>query len=183
MYNHLIKAMAEMRHNTLENYIVPGLRSSLVGGAGHGKVRVFEASRDTFEFITPHSHRFDFFAFVLQGTYKNTIFSRGDGEGSELYCESTIHQVCGPDGRIQDSTPARDDRPTGYVRDVRTWGRGESLFMDHRQIHSVKFSRDAIILFFEGPQKIDTSRMIEPWVDGRCVPTFKVEEWMFQREG
>ncbi len=60
MSNQLIKAVLGMANNPIRHYIAPGLTSSLVGGGGHGKVRLFQADRETREWVTPHSHRFDF---------------------------------------------------------------------------------------------------------------------------
>ena len=51
---HIWDAVKHMRSNRLKNYIAPGLHSSLVGAAGgnHGRVRLFEAERDTRDIIT-----------------------------------------------------------------------------------------------------------------------------------
>jgi hypothetical protein len=49
------------------------------------------------------------------------------------------------------------------------------------QVHSIFFSRGAIVLFFEGSKESDTSIILEPFVNNEIVPTFKVEPWMFKK--
>jgi hypothetical protein len=168
-----------MLNNRLRNYIVPGLDSSLVGGGEHGKVRMFEASRNTRDSITPHNHRFDFGCIVLAGEVQNTLYIP-DSEGS-AWCRSTIDQVCGADG-VRDFVHTREDQPRRYSQSCAVYSAGQTYTMGSEEIHSIVFSRGAQVLFLEGPSKTTRSVMIEPWIDGRCIPTFEVKEWMFQQE-
>lgn len=186
--NPIVDALQPMLNSKLRNYIVPGLDSYLVGGvqpngisAGteFGKVRLFDAVRQTFEFVTPHNHRFDFTCLVLRGMVKNTIFWPG-GENAELWCPSTIAQVCGANGLLE-YNHVRDTEPTPWSPESITYVAGETYSMTFAQIHSIKFWKGAKVLFFEGPPKAPTSTMLEPWVDGRCIPTFRTEPWMFER--
>lgn len=173
------KAIEPMRNNTLRNYIVPGLTSHLIGGPKAGLVRLFHAERETLEFITPHSHRFDFTCLVLNGDVANTIFRPGYTYDEE-WCLSTINQVCGKDG-LNDYQHIREEKPSFWRGETLKYTTGDTYSMKHLEIHSIKFSKDTRVLFFESPQLTVTSQMIEPWVDGRCIPTFKTESWMFER--
>lgn len=177
MIEEILKAIGPMRNARLGNYIAPGLTSVLIGGDNHGKVRLFESSRETLEFITPHSHRFDFTAIVLEGWVVNTLFLRGGGED---WCRSHITQVCGTGG-IMDYEHKRETSPFKWYRAATTYKAGATYSMKHSEIHSIRFSGGAKVLMFEGPQLTTRSVMLEPWVDGRVVPTFRTEGWMFQR--
>lgn len=176
MNKHVFKIISEMKNSKIKNYIVPGLSSSLIGGGDFGKVRLFEASRTQFEFITPHSHRFDFACFVLRGTVENTSWIRCDTDDGEYYQLSLLnfnkpfgHYTLEEGGKFYYYT----NRQTIYSDN---W-----YFMNHKDFHSVKFSRDAVVLFFEGPEKLDHSFILEPVVNGKKVSTFHIRDWMFMR--
>lgn len=175
----ILAAVQPMKHNRLGNYIAPGLISHLVGGGEFGKVRLFTAERSTQEFITPHSHRFDFTCFVLKGSVHNTLFKPGSGH-CEPWCLSTIDQVCGAQG-IMKYEHTRDESPTYWYPSVRQWVAGETYSMTSNEIHSIKFERGSQVLFFEGPQVQTTSQMLEPWENGKVIPTFRTESWMFDK--
>jgi hypothetical protein len=174
----LIAAVGPMLNNRLRNYIVPGLSSYLVGGAAHGKVRMFHAERTTRDMITPHSHRFDFTCLVLQGHVRNNVY--WPHSGGDAWCLSTIQQVCG-EGGVLSYTHVREDKATRFECITKEYGPGDVYSMACHEIHSIEFYRGSKVLFFEGPQIWETSQMIEPWVDGRVVPTFRTEDWMFLR--
>lgn len=173
-------AIEPMRHNRLRNYIVPGLTSHLIGGGEHGKIRLFHAERATRDVITPHSHRFDFTCLVLAGFVRNTLYFE-QFNGDEEWCVSTIDQVCGANG-LREFVHTRDTAPTRFRRDVREYKPGDTYSMTYEEIHSIEFAMGTKVLFFEAPQVVNRSKMIEPWVDGKVVPTFRTEDWMFLRD-
>jgi hypothetical protein len=175
----ILSAIQPMKHNRLRNYIAPGLTSHLVGGGEYGKVRLFTAERYTMEFITPHSHRFDFTCLVLRGGVHNTIFSPG-GAHCEEWCVSTINQVCGLDGLLK-FTHVRDEEPSYWFPVMNSYRAGDTYSMNHEEIHSIRFERGSEVLFFEGPQLQTFSHMLEPWEHGKVIPTFRTEPWMFDR--
>jgi hypothetical protein len=175
----IIEAVQPMLNSRLDNYIVPGLVSELVGGEVNGKVRLFHTNRTATDFVTPHSHRFDFTCLVLKGIVRNTLFVEG-GETGDEWCASSIDQVCGADGLLN-YTHTREAAPTRWTQDTHVYEAGDTYSMRFDEIHSIQFSRGTKVLFFEGPWLTRQSRMIEPWVGGRVVPTFKTESWMFQR--
>lgn len=177
----LLKALKPMMHSLVRNYATPGLTSSLIGGGGHGKVRLFQSDRDTREWVTPHSHRFDFTCLVLRGSVENILFTRASyrlAAGSNLYVTATIRPRNGGMGGYE---VAHGENPESWVEEPTTYRAGDTYSMTSRQIHSIRFSRDAIVLFLEGPEVIDTSLILEPFSDDALVPTFATAPWMFQR--
>lgn len=78
-----------------------------------------------------------------------------------------------PDGStnwLQPGSQAHQSTP--YVH-------GDFYSMKASEIHSITFSRDALVLFFEGPEKATETLILEPFVDGQTVPTFQVQPWMY----
>lgn len=182
LMNTIRQAIKPMQHSALRNYIIPGLNSHLIGGGEFGKVRVFEASRSARDFVTPHSHRFDFTCIVLAGVVRNTIYREQHmiSQG-EAWCMSAIGQVCGADG-ITRYEHERSDKASYWAPETMGYATGQSYSMTFKEIHSIQFDRGTQVLFFEGPQKVERSCMLEPWVNGKVVPTFKTEFWMFERD-
>jgi hypothetical protein len=171
-----IKMLLAMRHSPLRNYIVPGLTSWLIGSPSeNGCVRMFQCEREQMEFITPHSHRFDFQCLVLAGNVENRIWSRETYAG-DWYTSSTL--VCEGPGKYKTvgGTIGR------WSSTARIFNTGDCYSMTHREVHSIKFSKDACVLFFEGPLADDSSTILEPHVDGITIPTFKTESWMFNAD-
>ena len=168
-----INVIRSMRRSTLLNYIVPGLSSSLLTD---GVVRLFEASREQHGDIVPHSHRFDFTCLVLRGRVTNRIW-KPDAKG-ECYQSSTLAY----NGAPGDYAIERDEVGAWSYRD-NFFTAGEWYTMEADQIHSITFSADATVLFFEGPTIRPGTTILEPVVAGRRVDTFKVEDWMFLKTG
>jgi hypothetical protein len=52
--------------------------------------------------------------------------------------------------------------------------------MKDNGIHSISFSRDAVVLFIESASTKNKSSILEPVVNGKVIPTFEVKEWMFK---
>lgn len=171
-------ATGGMTHSVVRNYVTPGLTSSLVGGPGHGCVRLFESDRDTREWVTPHSHRFDFTCIVLAGQVENiefTLSSRGDA-----YARGVLRPV---DGGLGQYEAVHGEVGETYAETTRIYAPGDTYSMLHSEIHSIRFSRGARVLFFEGPNVSDTSVFLEPYSNGATVRTFAVQPWMFQKDG
>jgi hypothetical protein len=167
--------LLSMRHSTVENYVVPGLTSSLIGNpSASGTVRLFECSRNHQEVITPHSHRFDFECHVLEGTVTNRVWTP-DSRGDE-------HQTIRLDykGKIGEHKK--------YPQDIRRWSygtnfyqKGDSYSMTCDEVHSIWFSRDTKVLFLEGATKREFSIALEPVVNGVLIETMQVQPWMFRK--
>lgn len=171
-----------MRHSAVRNYVVPGLTSYLIGKPSpFGTMRLFHSEREHQESITPHSHRFGFQCWVLRGWVRNRIWREikyweHDKTGDKWH--STELKYRGEFGEY-DAKPG-DIAPWFYEDSV--YKAGACYGMTADDVHSIWFSRDALVLFFEGPPERDCSRILQPVADGALVPTFKVEPWMFERD-
>jgi hypothetical protein len=168
--------LREMMSSRVGNYILPGMSSSLVaedGKGANGRVRVFEATREQRDQITPHSHRFSFQCLVLRGTVWNILWKE-DPSGDEYQLSSLYYEDMGK----YKKTPVRVGR---FKEEETYYGTGQWYSMAAHEIHSIEFSKDAIVLFFEGVSYMRTTEILEPWVDGELVPTFRVEPWMFKK--
>lgn len=169
------KVIQQMKSSTLRNYVLPGLDSSLLG---NGIVRIFESSRDTEEHITPHSHRFDFACFVMRGWVENTVYTlANEGKDADCFVMATLKYL-GSTGKYEVD---QGTDPLIFDRNTDTYVKGQWYSMSSEEIHSIKFSRDAVVLFFEGPNVTSETSILEPCSHGKRVPTFKVHDWMFEK--
>jgi hypothetical protein len=178
--NFSIEALLRMKHSPVKNYVIPGLTSSLIGNpSSAGTIRLFECSRDHQESITPHSHRFSFQCWVLRGSVRNRIWTEleyPDTDGDQ-FCASSL-EYSGEFGKYE----KKDEHLGRWRYEDALYRAGECYSMRSDEVHSIFFSRGAIILFFEGPTESNKSVILEPYVDGAVVPTFKVEPWMFKKD-
>lgn len=174
----LLQVLETMKGRRIDNYVLPGLSSSLIE---HGSVRLFRASRDTEEHITPHSHRFDFACLVLQGEVTNVVYKQEDswyGCGADRYGVGVLVPIRGGLGGYE---LRRKTAPRLFSKQAATYKQGDVYSMLAAEIHSIKFSRDAVVLFLEGPEVNENSVILEPWANGEVIPTFRTEPWMFKR--
>jgi len=177
--NFSIKQLLAMAHSPVRNYVVPGLTSWLIGQPSeHGTVRLFQSEREHQESMTPHSHRFDFQCWVLEGSVRNRLWTTGwyDERNTDQYRRSVLHYE-GAMGKYR-SEPLD---VKGWAYEEKTFGAGECYSMKAHEIHSIYFSRGCRVLFFEGPTVNGHSQVLEPWVNGEVIPTMEVKPWMFQR--
>jgi hypothetical protein len=169
--------LESMKHSPVRNYGgIPGLTSWLIGEPStRGLVRLLECSRTHFEPIVPHSHRFDFECRVLRGKVRNIVWEPSTA-GDEY--ETTEIAYGGEPGSYGEY---RQTGRTAWSFRTDMYREGEIYAMEAHEVHSIFFERDTSVLFFEGPQTTETSIFLQPVVDGKVVPTFKVEPWMFER--
>jgi len=165
----------------LENYVLPGLASTLLP---KGKLRMFTASRYTEEFINPHSHRFDFACLVLRGQVWNTIYKQTQSLTNAAN-PWTVWEVTPVDGGLGTYKQQLLSKFSFYETQTSCHVAGQAYSMLDKDIHSIRFSRDAVVLFIEGPPRKDHSLVLEP-LNGfpdkvNTVPTFKPQPWMFQK--
>lgn len=173
----LIKSM---QNSTVDNYVIPGLKSHLLGGFGNGRVRLFEATRNQIAHITPHSHRFHLASLVLQGVVTNHIWNERIHYGykPDKFEKSVIKY----EGEIG-SYAARKIGRQMYWRETKTYLQNEWYYMDAKDIHSIEFSSGARVLIFEGPQVSEESVILEPVLnDGTALNTCITESWMFKKQ-
>jgi hypothetical protein len=178
-----------MRHSSVRNYGIPGLTSYLIGGNHHGMVRLFEADRTTYERITPHSHRFDFTAVVLTGRVENVTFHRAQSvaeynhKEANPYWVSFLNVIHDESGK---PIPGEYDHfegygPVSFFEDREEYHPGDWYSIRHNEIHCIYFEKGTSVLMFESPNVVDQTTILEPIANGKRVPTFKVEDWMFLR--
>lgn len=170
----LMHAAADQR---IQNYVVPGLVSALIGGSAPNgtKVRVFESTIQQREHVTPHSHRFDFIAHVLCGSVHNTVWE------PMAWGEQMIKSELTYDGK-----PGKYTKKIGHIdrfaSETKTYRAGDWYDMQAEEIHSIVFDESTVVLVIEGPTFRETTTILEPCIDGKHIPTFKVQPWMFQSE-
>lgn len=171
----------------IRNYIVPGISSTLL--SKDAKIRVFTSTRDQQEFVTPHSHTFDLLCFVLKGHIINTLWTvcrayypeDEDYPYGDPYECVTMSKEGGGLGSYENDSDEKNVKKFIYDNESKEYVEGESYFMKHDEIHSIRFGRGSMVLIVEGPQKTDTFDILQPICHGKTVPTFKVEDWMFDR--
>lgn len=173
----VIEHLTTLKHNPIKNYILPGLTSWMLLDNVVSRVRMFEMNREQHNFITPHSHRFDFSCCVLNGWVENTIWSElNEYQLDQGDCYVLSEQVyLGNPGEY-----ATNKLKNAYFKNRSTIHKtGEWYSMKHDAIHSIKFSCGAKVLFFEGVTVSDKSLYLEPISEGMQVHTLKKEPWMF----
>jgi hypothetical protein len=152
----------------------------LLGGEEKGCIRLFENSRDQHTDIVPHSHRYDFVCQVLAGRVWNRLWKSTIDENEEAdYYEKSWLTYKGKPGKHE--TGHEEPTINRYMMYESVFDPGDWYSMTSTAIHSIKFSKDAVVLFFEGPSSAYSSCILQPVVDGEVIPTYKVEDWMFQR--
>lgn len=143
-----------VKHSPLHNYAgIPGLTSWLIAESDYCIVRMFENERDHDEVITPHSHRFDFECMVLDGKVWNTIYEvepaeiPGKPQPGDLY--QITEMECTAPGKYIRGKRARDF----YSKHTTLYQMGDTYAMTFDQIHAIKFSKGARVLFIEQNKK------------------------------
>lgn len=175
----LCDIVLSMLHSGVHDYVIPGLTSSLVGGEGRGKVRAFTQERHHDEPISPHSHRFDFACLVLKGTVRNRVWTeQPNSPAADPYRMLTLRHL----GEFGKYTITPNDTHHLWDYEESTYRAGDWYSMKAEDVHNIFFSKGAVVLFFEGPHRYDTSHVLEPVSGGRVLPTFTVEPWMFRRD-
>lgn len=177
MRNLDLEAIQALSRSRISNYILPGLDSLLVGAS----TRIFCNTRRSSGFITPHSHRFDFQALVLRGTVMNTLYyPQGSDAKGDMYERMEIRYAGSP-GEYDKVNPG-DRVYERYCGRDKGHEAGDWYGMQADQIHSIRFSSDAVVLLIEGASTRETSFYLEPVVSGHTIRTAQVEPWMFVKE-
>lgn len=175
----LLGILTKMMHSRVDNYAMPGLSSYLITEPSkeRGCLRLFIAERDTWLWpITPHSHRFDLTSVVLRGTVWNTLFNYS--AGGEPFVEIGQHLI----GKFGEYDLNEGGTLGRFSHNTDKYEVGESYFMKHDQIHSIRFSAGAHVLVQEGPQKSESSTVLLPHVGGKTLNTMVLADWQFLTE-
>lgn len=178
MNHEVISQLASMRHAPLHNYIVPGLTSWLIMDRGnHGKIRMFENTREQHHFITPHSHRFNFSCCVIRGVVMNTLWHCASDKSKGDPYMVTSSKYLGTPGQYENT----QKHAANYYTETAIHKEGDWYAMKFNEIHSIKFSKGALVLFIESQAMTDISYTLEPFVDGEYLQTMHTEPWMFKK--
>ena len=160
----------------VRNYIVPGTTSWLLSDPGpNGCSRFFEVTREQLVHVTPHSHRFDFTAKVVRGYVINQIWIPSNSFQDDSYQRTEL---------VYDGSPGQYHKGKiwkGMWRHIdQTYTPGQRYGMRYDEIHSIIFGKGSIVLINEEPTITTKTSILEPLVDNKPIPTFKVESWMFK---
>lgn len=174
----VVKQIVDMSHSKVNNYIVPGLYSSLLTPiTENGCIRLFESSRDHQEAIIPHSHRFDFSCLVLEGEVTNRVWKSCDKNSGDSFVVSRLSYL-DEMGKYEKSTLCT----LNFYSEDFVYKSGDWYSMEAKDIHSIYFSKGAKVLFFEGKSIYKSTTILEPFVDGKHIETFETKPWMFEKE-
>lgn len=160
----------------LHNYIIPGLDSYLLGVSDNLTVRLFHMTRDQEAFVAPHSHRYGFSCFVIDGLVENTIYTPcpESSANAQEYLEVEQRYVGAPGKYINVS-----NERAFYCKRTDKYEKKHWYSMDSSQVHSIVFSKGARVLFLEGPSSIDHSTTLQPHSNGVSCDLVRIEPWMF----
>ena len=169
--------MNSVRYNPIDNYILPGLTSYVLGrlgvdGPDHEApmVRAFVSSRNTPEFVAPHSHVRDLFCHVIAGSVINTNYHEertARGESWDTYVQTGDFVSGYKHGFAGKRT---------FVSVSTVYEAGASYYLLADVIHSIRFSRGAVVLIMEGKKKRQSVTVLQP----PGVQNFEAADWMFK---
>lgn len=176
-----LQLLSLIRRDPLYNYIIPGLTSYIVHEYGEdaGMIRMFVMERTQLADIAPHSHRFDFECTVLRGSVQNTIWTPVNTHPlGEPFVETKLTYLGKPGEYSQETAK----EPTYWSPATEHYSTAKPFYrMTSDQVHSIRFSHDAIVLFKEGPTKSRETVMLDPWTRGKIATISKTRDWMFQK--
>lgn len=160
--------------STLENYVIPGLRSVayLKTDDNGAMLRSFEMTAHQEYYITPHNHRYNFECFVLDGEVENTIFNPIEAT------RATADHVIVP---YDEAKHDIDLEKTEFVRAIsssRKHPEGDWYSMRHDQFHTITFAKGTRVLFLQGASVVKVSHCMLPYNAGRICNTFIWRDWM-----
>ena len=176
--SNFINTIRSMKHSPIDNYAgIPGLTSWLIGAgikANHGGTRLFACDRTHQESIVPHSHRYDLHCIVLFGSVANITWKHCVATQGDRFMKSVL--ACSGMGHYKTA-----DEGTGFYRPERKeYKEGDEYLIDHKEIHSIFFSRGTEVLVFESAPRSNQSFILEPHVNDETIRTFQVQPWAFQ---
>lgn len=177
--NNMIHSLLSLKRDPLYNYIVPGLTSWLLVPKmpDGGCLRLFEMTRTQHEFIAPHSHRYAFNCHVLAGSVRNYLF-KSDDEANDAWTTHVLDYTGTPG-----SYNSKEYETRRYFHLVRTYTAWQDYSMTESEIHSIHFSKGALVLFREFPATRNHSVMLTPYTtDTGTIPILRTEPWMFMRQ-
>jgi len=167
-------------HDPIENYIFPGMTSWLVGDQsfGLGTLRLFQMNRFQISEVTPHTHRFNFKAWVLQGKVINRIWLSRNHPKSDSFMVSRLKYKGKPGEYIK-----TEENILNFLYIELKYESGDEYEIYTDEIHSIHFGKNSLVLIQESAVISNKSVIIEPYVNGQVIETLKTEDWMFKKPG
>ena len=163
-------------HSVIHNYGIAGMDSYLLGAA-EDRQRLLHMTRNQVDFVTPHSHKSDLTCEVLRGSVKNILFNQADefSNKSDMFAVANLmyNGVVGQYDKINFYIAAP------YEMKAELYTEGDTYFMSYDQIHSIFFTKNAIVRITEGPTVTTASQILQPVSDGTIVKNFHVHEGLF----
>lgn len=158
----------------LENYILPGMVSTMLATPARGGiVRLFEMTREQEYEVTPHDHRYNFQCCVLAGTVENRRYRTQSTEYDQYAGYVSLP--------YDPATHSLDESCPTYMHGQFTdehFSEGDWYAMSKDEFHSIRFSKGAKVLFIEGPEQKKQSSCLVPYINGRICNTFIWRDWM-----
>lgn len=169
-------------NNTITNYVLAGMHSDMAKNQPKNKSfvqRIFSMKRHQMNTVAPHSHRFDLLSTVVRGTVTNILWTEttADDPEGDLFQAMAVIPINGGMGKYEKTFHGS---PQFFKPMAKVYTAGEKYFMRAADIHSIEFSKGAIVGILEYPQSSEMSLVLEPVVDGVQIPLSKSEEWMFK---
>lgn len=160
----LILSMSD-KSTRIVNHAEHGLDSTLLS---QGLFRVFTANYET-QVRLPHSHKYDFACLVLKGSVLNRVYKPIENnkfkENNELHAEYCVAIQTGALGDYKFDKQYRQ----AFEIAEKLHGEGDWYQMTHEDIHAIRFSKGAVVLFIEGPAVTDQVEVLFPYAsNGRA---------------
>ncbi len=179
----LNKFIESMKGGSIKNYILEGLTSTLID---QGSIRLFESSRHQTRQITPHSHTYHLFCVVLSGgVFKKTwtLYEGEFGERSEADFKTDEFMLSTIEKTDKFGKYKKTNESVGrYFNRIAKFNTGNCYEIKQGEIHSIDFSKDAVVLVFQSPEVEEISQVIEPIYEGEVIETLITEDWMFLKQ-
>ena len=147
------------RSTRIVNHVEHGLDSTLLS---KGLFRIFEANYET-QVRLPHSHKYNFACLVLKGSVLNRVYKPIENnkykENNELHAEYCVAIQTGTLGDYKFNKQHRQ----AFEITEKLHGEGDWYQMTHEEIHTIRFSKGALVLFIEGPAVTDQVEVLFPY--------------------
>lgn len=165
----LLSLVDACKHSAILDYVIPGLTSSLLDI----KPRVFEYTGDGHfplevgdpGYITPHSHRYAFYAIVLSGHVMNSVYTEADD--GEIFAVQTLNYG----GKPGVYTLDREQSFRKFSPLHQNYFEGMFYYMAPNEIHTIRFRPGTKVLMLEGPSVSLSTKVLFPVVGGKVVNT------------
>jgi hypothetical protein len=161
-------------HSVIHNYAIAGMDSYIIGDPAD-RTRLLHMTRHQLDYVTPHSHKTDLTCTVLNGMVINTIFTKGKG-GDYFIKTPLIYQ-----GEAGKYVKQKSQAKKMYVLDIKGYHSRQQYSMPYYDIHSIWFTKGAMLLLKSGDVVTDATFILEPYSNFRHVQNFHVHKGLFKK--